>query len=141
MQLALFIRLEAVILKCVLYVPQQHQNSIGKSLDFSKVTRSWIRIRRVAETYPEHHKPKVREWAKHKALDVIKSGLQPYFTLMDPEYFKRIRNHTNAVEQAANKGYATGKRMQLLLAIEKAAAQDLNDCNKWNNKGYKCRYL
>jgi hypothetical protein len=50
---------------------------------------------------------------------------------MDKENFIRIRNHTNAVEQAANKGYASGIRVDLLLAIRRAAVRDLADIEAW----------
>lgn len=88
-----------------------------------------------SETYAhaviDHPEEKVRNWAKHKNAESIRCGLHHFFSRMDTNFFQSIRRHTNAVEVAANKGYATGKRLELLIAINKARIRDLADIDIW----------
>lgn len=79
-----------------------------------------------------HPKERVREWAKHKEQRPIRCGLLPFFSLIPLPDWCRLRATSNAVEQAANKGYAYGIRMSLLPAIIKASTTDLADCNLWD---------
>jgi hypothetical protein len=65
----------------------------------------------------EHEREDVRNWAVHKKHDVIAAGLNKFCSLMSRITWDQVRKHTNAVEQAANKSYAYGKRQDLLPAI------------------------
>lgn len=52
---------------------------------------------------------------------------------MDDTFFKRIRNHTNAVEQAGSKSNAAGIRQDLLIALRTSAIRDRADINNWHS--------
>ena len=59
----------------------------------------------------------IASWAIHKRHLVIASGLNKHCSLVNHELFDNLRHHTNAVEQTANKSYASGIRQYLLPAI------------------------
>ncbi len=60
----------------------------------------------------------VIQWAIHKEHPSIASGINQFCSEMDPTLFKKVRNHTNAVEQTHYKSNALGRRLPLLRAIE-----------------------
>jgi len=64
-----------------------------------------------------HKSQLVTNWARHKRYLVIASGLNKHCSLINHELFNRLRHHTNAVEQIANKLYAFGIRQFLLPAV------------------------
>ena len=64
-----------------------------------------------------HESRSVANWARHKRHPVIASGLNKHCSLINHKLFDRLRHHTNAVEQTANKSYAFGIRQFLLPAV------------------------
>ena len=57
-----------------------------------------------------------------KKNPVIKAGLCKGCSKIDPIFFDRLRNHTNAVEQSHQKSYASGKYLTLVEAVRKYLA-------------------
>jgi len=68
-------------------------------------------------TLSAHESVPIQNWAKHKQHEVIAAGLNKHCSLIDHSIYDSIRNHTNAVEQTANKSYSFGKRQDLLAAV------------------------
>lgn len=71
-------------------------------------------LRTRSNFYTAHKAPKVAEWARHKRHSVIAAGLNKACSLMKSEYFEKIRNITNAVEQSHYMSYYMGTYDTLL---------------------------
>lgn len=61
----------------------------------------------------------MQAWATQKKSAVIKAGLNPSCSKIQPHYFNLLRNHTNSVEQSHQKSYASGKFLTLVEAVRK----------------------
>jgi hypothetical protein len=61
----------------------------------------------------------VQDWAVQKKSSIIKAGLNKACSKIQPFYFSKLRNHTNAVEQSHQKSNATSKYLTLVEAIRK----------------------
>ncbi|KAF1808090.1 hypothetical protein P152DRAFT_256677 [Eremomyces bilateralis CBS 781.70] len=79
----------------------------------------------------EHERVEIQQWVRHKRHPVIAAGLNRACSDMDPNVFDSVLKHTNAVEQAANKSYAPGKRQDLLIAIKHAQTRDKRDLDQY----------
>lgn len=65
------------------------------------------------------NKPKILNWADHKARPVIAAGLNRHCSLMDPECFLKADLTTNASESGHHQVNTTGRYLTLLGAVMK----------------------
>lgn len=83
----------------------------------------------VTDHYLDHVNPKVRNWAEHKASNIIAAGLNKNCSLMRPECFENATHNTNASEQTHWKGLNFGgKKQSLLKCIQSYVNQFLSGC-------------
>lgn len=60
----------------------------------------------------------VINWAKHKKIACIASGLNKHCSFIPNEVFENCRQHTNAIEQTHYKTGSFGKQLSLLKAVK-----------------------
>lgn len=86
-----------------------------------KLVFKWLQTTQwaLANCLIEHEPPSVQAWATQKKSAVIKAGLNPSCSKIQPHYFNLLRNHTNSVEQSHQKSYASGKFLTLVEAVQK----------------------
>lgn len=83
------------------------------------------------------HEPEiVQNWARHKKNPVIASGLNQKCSLISLADWNLLSKSSNAVEQAANKGYSFGTRLSLLQAIQTGMKMDAIDASQYNANEY-----
>lgn len=61
---------------------------------------------------------RIQNWARHKKHAVIAAGLVQCCSNVPKLIWDTLESHSNAAEQAGNKGYRTGIDLPLLEAIQ-----------------------
>lgn len=91
------------------------------------------------------HEPSedARNWAIHKKNPVIAAGIVQCCSEMSKEAWEKLESHSNAAEQAGQKGYKTGKHVSILEATRNAHQMDLQDMKEfeaWSKFGIRHNY-
>ncbi|KAF2690355.1 hypothetical protein K458DRAFT_289569, partial [Lentithecium fluviatile CBS 122367] len=77
-------------------------------------------------------KPSVRAWAKDKKSPITASGLVQCFSNLSKQDWNTLESHSNAAEQAGQKGYRSGQRLSLHAAVSASRKMDLQDIKEYD---------